>query len=168
MRSAFLCLLAACGGGGDSCPDFVTITGGTFVRSGPQLTWTLSVEAISSLTFNKAPENVLEYRWGVELDGNRDGNTELRVAATHFATNEPEVTTTDIIGQTQVNVWTVSMGSALLVGSATATLANNTFTFTTTDSEDPGLAAITALDQSTFVTGFFQGADASCSDSFKP
>ena len=165
-------LLVGCGGGDGSsgCPSFATITGGTFTRSGTDLVWTLSVEQISELTFNKAGSSVLEYRWSVELDSDRNNSTDLRVAVSYFARNgEAEMTTTDILGKTQEDVWAVaSNGGASSVGSATATLANNTFTLMTNDREEAALANVTDVSQSTWMASYFWSLDDNCTDTFKP
>jgi len=172
----WLGLVAACGGGsgGGGCPDFATITGGTFTRTGTDLVWTLDVAAISTVTFNQAtvPDNVLEYRWGIDLDSNGDGSTDLRVAATHFKPPAAaEVTTADVLSQTQEDVWQVmSNGAASAVGNVTVTLAGNRFTFATNDREDAALAAVTDVAQSTWKTNYFEGPnfDDQCDDSFRP
>ena len=63
-----------------------------------------------------------------------------------------------------------SNGGATTVGSVTATLAANTFTFTTEDKEDPALAGVTEASQSTWITTYFEGPDFDdqCNVSFVP
>jgi hypothetical protein len=168
-------MLAACSGGGSggSCPSYASITGGSFVRTGADLVWTLDVEGLPAVTFNKpdVPESVLEYRWGVELDGNRDGATDLRVAATHYKTSAPSVTSADVVANTQHDVWQVtSSGVGVIVGDADVTVAGTRFTFATNDREDPALANITDAGQATWFAYVFEGPsfDDVCEDSFTP
>jgi len=125
------------------------------------------------ITFDKAtvPDSVLEYRWGIDLDSNRDGVTDLRVAVTHFKRSAAPVTTADVIGQTQQDLWGVaSSGGAIAIGDVDVTLAANRFTFTTNDREDAALAGVTDAAQSTWLTSYFEGPnlDDACSDTFTP
>ena len=170
---ALVCF-AGCGGDGSSsgCPAFAAITNGTFTRTGTDLVWTLEVEAMSPITFDHedAPANVLEYRWGVDLDSNRDGTVDLRVAASHFRrSGAPAVTTSNVLDVTQEDVWGVApMGGAAIVGSAMATLVDRTFTFTTNDREDAGLAGVTDASQSTWITYYYRTFEDNCDDAFTP
>jgi hypothetical protein len=172
MRHIWLVLaIGACGGGSESsCPAFATVTGGTFARAGTDLTWTLAVESIGTLTFNKAPANVLEYRWGVDLDSTRDGVADLRVAANYFVRDgQAEMMTADVLSMTQEDVWRVEpSGAAIAVGSVTVTQAGNTFTFVTNDREDAALAGVTDASQSTWIASWFEDLENNCEDTFEP
>src|SRR5689334_6336331 len=102
MRHMILLVAAAgCGSGGSgaSCPAFASIVDGSFTRTGRDVAWTLDVEALSTVTFDQAttPLNVLEYQWGVELDRDRDGRADFRVAATAFKQDRPPETTADVL-----------------------------------------------------------------------
>lgn len=170
-----LVLLAACGGDdGASCPDYATIVGGTFARTGAMTTWTMEVAAIpATLTFNQAEvaANILEYGWWIEVDPNNDGEPDLNLAIKHFRmTDAPENTTTDILSVAQENLWTQMGASASISGSITASVSGNTLTFSVADSEDPLLPMVTMASQGTWMTFTRYGATIAdqCQDTYKP
>ncbi|HET6285084.1 MAG TPA: hypothetical protein VFH73_29270 [Polyangia bacterium] len=175
---AVLLLPAGCGGGGGSqssakCPTFARIAAGDFGRSDQLLWWTLEVVAIPGpLTFNRTgvPANVLEYRWAVDIDVDRNGEPDLRAAVTHYRqSGAAEVTTADILSVTQENLWTVKGPVSSSSGSLNATLTGNTFRFEVNAAEDPKLAQVTARAQSTWTTFHMPGANFTdqCEDSLK-
>ncbi|HMF40504.1 MAG TPA: hypothetical protein VKQ32_07415 [Polyangia bacterium] len=167
-RNLAIFLLALAGGAGcaadQGCPPFAHIVGGDFGRNGNMLWWTLQVEQLSPLTFNQSavPANFLEYRWGIDIDSDRDGAVDLRAAIQHFAMiNATPVTTADILSQTSDDLLAVMGGVASNIGSFTASIdaATNTFRFDTTTAAAAGLANVTDRAQSTWHTVYRSGAD---------
>jgi hypothetical protein len=147
----------ACGGGsGSSCPTFGQIVAGDFGREGDRLWWTLEVAEIPpTLTFNQADvtANILEYRWAVDLDSDRDGETDLRVAVMHYReSGATETTTDDILSVTSEDLLTVFGAGSTTSGSIDATITGNTFRMEVDVAEDPGLALVTERGQSTWTT----------------
>jgi hypothetical protein len=168
-------LLAACGGSdGGSCPEYMQISNGTFSKTPTTLTWTLEVVALpATLTFNQAdvPTNYREYQWGVEIDTDHNGEPNFEVSATHSRQNgAAEIVTGDILSVTQEDLWTVQGNAEFASGDITASLSGNTFTFSVLVSEDPGLADVTDVGQSTWITSSVSGSGLSdqCTDSWKP
>jgi hypothetical protein len=147
----------ACGGGASAgCPSFAQIVAGDFGRIGDRLWWTLEVaEMPATLTFNQADvrADILEYRWAVDLDSDRNGETDLRVAVTHFRqSGAAEMTTDDILSVTWEDLWTVAGAGSTTSGSIDVTLTGDTFRLETDVAEDPGLALVTERGQSTWTT----------------
>ena len=149
----------ACGGGGGAgsdCPGFARIVAGEFGRTGDRLWWTLEVAEIpAALTFNQADVQpfVMEYDWGVDVDSDSNGDTDLRVAVTHFReSGVAEVSTGDILSVTSEDLWTVSGPASSASGGIDVTITGNTFRMETDVAEDPGLALVTARGQSTWTT----------------
>ena len=177
LSAVALCALggvAAAGCLGESgCPKFAHIVAGDFERTGDALSWTLEVEEIpSELTFNQAdvPGNFLEYRWAVDVDSDRDGAADLRASVEHFAmVAGAQVTTTDILSQTNHNLLEVMGGLATVVGTIDASITGNTFRFETTTAASSGLAAVTEPGQSTWTTSYRFGAELEeqCDEAFR-
>jgi hypothetical protein len=147
----------ACGAGGkSSCPAFAQIVGGEFGQTGDRLWWTLEVaEMPPTLTFNQAdvPAYIMEYEWAVDLDADRNGAPDLRVAVTHVReSGAPETVTADILSVTSEDLWTVAGPVSSTSGSIDVTLTGNTFRMEAAVAQDPGLAQITARAQSTWTT----------------
>jgi hypothetical protein len=160
--------LAGCGGGGgaSSCPPFTQIVAGDFGRTDDTIWWTLEVEALpETLKFDEAglPEGVLEYSWGVDLDSDRDHETDLSVSLVHFkyvgATTE--VVTGDILSQTKADLWKVSGTSSQKIGNFDATISGSTFRFETGVAADPGLATVTDRAQMLWTTYYYKAGAAS-------
>src|SRR5215831_17077885 len=159
-------LLGAGCAANDGCPSFAHIINGDFGRTDQTLWWTLEVQQISGqmLTFNQpdVPADFLEYRWGVDIDSDRDGAVDLRAAIQHFAMiNATPVTTADILSQTRDDLLAVMGGVASNIGTFTASIdaATNTFRFDTTTAAAGGLANVTDRAQSTWHTVYRSGAD---------
>ena len=109
----------------------------------------------ATLTFNQAdvPANVQEYSWAVDSDSDRNGQTDLRVAVTHYRqSGAAEITTGDILSETQEDLWTVAGAGSSTSGSIDATLAGNTFTLEVDVAEDPDFYLVTERGQSTWTT----------------
>ena len=149
---------SACGGGGkgSNCPPFAQIVGGDFGQDADLVWWTLTVaELPATLTFNQAdvPANILEYQWAVDLDSDRDGETDLRVAVSHFReSGAPEIVTDDPLSVASQDLWSVSGAASSISGRIGATVSGNTFRLEAVLTEDPGLAEITERAQSTWTT----------------
>jgi hypothetical protein len=159
-----VCALAAAGCLGEpECPKFAHIVAGGFGRTGDMLWWTLEVEEIpSELTFNQAdvPGNFLEYRWAVDIDSDRNGAVDLRASVEHFALLAgTQVTTDDILSQTNHNLLEVMGGVAVVVDSIDASISGNTFRFETTTAASAGLADVTDAGQSSWTTSYRFGAE---------
>jgi len=154
--------LGACGGSQSSCPAFVEIVAGDFSRTPERLSWTLEVADIpATLTFDQAnvPDFVLEYSWAVDLDSDLDGQTDLRVAITHFRqSGAPELVTDDILSATQEDLWTVADPVFSRSGTIDATLTGKTFRLEVDAAEDPGLGFVTDRRQSTWTTTYRWGS----------
>jgi hypothetical protein len=166
VRVVALCVLGAAAGclGGDSeCPKFAHIVAGGFGRTGDMLWWTLEVEELpAELTFNQAdvPGNFLEYRWAVDIDSDRNGAADLRASVEHFAMLAgAQVTTDDILSQTNHNLLEIMGGVAVVVDTIDASIGGNTFRFETTTAASAGLAAVTDAGQSTWTTSYRFGAE---------
>jgi hypothetical protein len=148
--------LSGCGGSNSSCPPFTRIVAGDFSRTADRLSWTLEVAEIpAALTFNQAdvPAFIQEYSWAVDLDSDRDGQTDLSVAITHYRdSGAAEITTNDILSVTSEDLWTVSGPVSSTSGSIDATISGNTFRLEVDVAEDPGLALVTERGQSTWTT----------------
>jgi len=164
----------ACGGGGSgtSCPPFAQIVGGSFSRTADRLSWTLEVaEMPATLTFNQAdvPEFILEYDWGVDLDSDRNGQTDLRVAVRHARESGAEITTGDILSVASADLWTVAGPVSSTSGSIDASITGNTFLLEVDAAEDPGLALVTERGQSTWTTfhEFGPGLGDQCRDQLR-
>lgn len=161
-----------CGGGGSgsSCPAFAHIVGGAFGQAGDRLWWTLEVAAMpATLTFDQAdvPANVLEYQWAVDLDPDRNGAPDLRVAISHFRqSGASETSAADILSVTSEDLWTIFGAGSSTSGSIDVTLTGNTFRLEAAIAEDPGLAQITERSQSTWTTfhKFGRGLGDQCED----
>jgi hypothetical protein len=154
----------ACGSrSNSSCPPFTQIVAGDFSRTTDRLSWTLEVAAMpATMTFNRAgvPAFVQEYSWAVEIDSDRNGETDLSVAITHYRqSGAAEITTNDVLSVTQEDLWTVSGPVGSTSGSIDATLTGNTFRLEVDASEDPGLALVTERGQSTWTTFHMFGPD---------
>ncbi len=169
MRVALLFVFAI--GCGDDCPDFTQIQGGTFSRTADALTWTLQVASIpAELTFDQAdvPTFVEEYKWGVDIDANGDGTYELQVMTNHYKVQGPERVVTDIVTASQTALWRVEGAVGTIIGGATATISDNTFTFVVLEMEDASLMGVQPS-TSRFVwrTGYQYGPIGDrCEDSF--
>ena len=166
LRAVALFMLGAAASGclGDSgCPKFAHIVAGDFGRDGDMLWWTLEVEEIPrEVTFNQAdvPGNFLEYRWAVDVDADRDGAVDLRASVEHFAMIAgAQVTTADILSQTNHNLLEVMGGLAVVVDTIDASITGNTFRFETTTAASADLAAVTDPGQSTWTTSYRFGAE---------
>jgi len=169
MRSAVsaVAVLVLAGGGlgcasDPICPSFVHIAGGGFARAGNTLSWTLQVEELpTDLTFNQSavPAYFLEYRWAVDVDSDLDGSIDLRLALEHFAEQGGSPVTTAILSATSKDLLEVQGGVASTVGTFTATIDANTFTFETPATAAPGLSNVSARGQSTWTTSYRWGAD---------
>jgi len=150
------------------------IAGGTFTRIGPKLKWTLEVVAMPpELTFNRdsVPADITEYSWAVDLDPDRDGKRNWQVAASHFkVTNSTEVTTANILAQTQKDLWQVDGALATSVAAADITLTENTFTMIIDENDGADLVNMVDTSQSTWNTFHRFGAslDDQCVDRFQP
>lgn len=155
MRAWWIVVVAACGGGSSSdCPAFTSLVDGTFSRTPTTLTWTIEVEELpAELTFDRegVPDFVEEYAWAAEVDSDGDGTDDWEVSATHFKTADPEQVAAPL-SVLQVDLWQIQGAAASIAGSADATIAGNTFTFTVDAGEDPDLANITAPGQSSYRT----------------
>jgi len=164
---------AAAGCQGEECPKFSHIVAGDFGRTGDMLWWTLEVEEIpAEMTFNQAdvPGNFLEYRWAVDVDSDRDGAVDLRASIEHFAMLAgTQVTTVDILSQTNHNLLEVMGGLALVVGTIDASITGNTFRFETTTAASAGLATVTDPGQATWTTSYRFGAELEeqCDEAFR-
>jgi hypothetical protein len=156
-----LCVLAlgagACGGGSESgCPPFTQIVSGDFGQTGDRLWWTLEVSALpAELTFNQAdvPNHLLEYVWAIDLDSDRNGETDLRVEV--FNSKQPgaaEITTDDILSVTGEHLWTVEGSTSATIGDIDVTITGNTFRFEAFVAQDPGLGLVAERDQSSWWT----------------
>jgi hypothetical protein len=177
LRTAAVLLLAsvigvgACGGGSASdCPGFAHIVAGDFGRTGDRLWWTLEVADIpAALTFNQADvqDYVQEYDWGVDVDSDSNGATDLRLAVMHFkASGAAEITTGNILSVTSEDLWTVSGPASSASGSIDVTITGNTFRLEVDVAEDAGLALVTTRGQSTWTTfhKFGPGLAEQCAD----
>jgi hypothetical protein len=160
----------------DACPKFAHIVGGDFGRTGDVAWWTLQVEELPvELTFNQrdVPAGFLEYRWAVDLDSDRNGEVDLRVSIDHFAVMNGipvMVPATDLLSQTNENLREVMGGVATVIGSISGSIAApNVFRFETPVAAAPGLAAITAREQSTWLTVYRSGAalEDQCDERFR-
>ena len=160
-----VCLLAAslaaavgCTGGGSwNCEDaFVHIVAGDFGRTADTLWWTLEVADIpAELRFNQlsVPPNTLEYRWAVNMDSDRNGQTDLSAAVSYFTMpGTPVIDATDILSVARADLWEVEGALSSTIGAVTATITDNTFRFEVTASEAPGLAVVNDRSQSTWTT----------------
>jgi hypothetical protein len=114
-----------------------------------------------SLTFNQAdvPPYVMEYEWGVDLDSDRDGETDLQVAVTHFRESGAEITTGDVLAVTGEDLWTVSGAALTISGRIDVTITGNVFRLEADAAEDPSLALVTDRSQSTWTTFHKFGRD---------
>ena len=89
----------------------------------------------------------------VDLDSDRNGQTDLRVAVMHLRqSGAAEITTGDILSETQEDLWTIAGAGSSTSGSIDATLTGNTFTLEVDVAEDPGLDLVTERGQSTWTT----------------
>jgi len=80
-----------------------------------------------------------------------------------------QVTTTDILSQTNHNLLEVMGGLASVVGTIDASISGNTFRFETTTAASAALAAVTDPGQSTWTTSYRYGAelDEQCDEVFR-
>jgi len=166
MRSAVraVAVLALAGGCASDpiCPSFVHIVGGDFARAGNTLSWRLQLEELpADLTFNQSavPAFFLEYRWAVDLDSDLDGSVDLRLALEHFAEQGASPVTTAILSATSKDLLEVQGAVANTVGTFTASIDANTFTFETPATAASGLSNVSARGQSTWTTSYRWGAD---------
>jgi hypothetical protein len=144
------------------CPSFAHIVGGDFARAGNTLSWTLQLEELPvDLTFNQSavPAYFLEYRWAVDLDSDLDGSVDLRLALEHFAEMGAAPVTTAILSGASKDLLQVQGAVASTVGTFTASVDANTFTFETPATAAPGLSNVSARGQSTWTTSYRWGAD---------
>lgn len=146
---------------------------GDFGRTADTVWWTLEVAQLpAQLTFNRAavPAHVLEYSWGVDIDADKNGQTDLRADVSHFRQlNAAEVTTGDILSVTRENLWSVSGPASSISGSISATISGNTFRFEVELTEDAKLAQVTTRAQSTWTTFHLPGPvlGGQCEDSLR-
>jgi hypothetical protein len=128
-------------------------------------------EIPAQLTFNRVgiPPDVLEYGWGVDIDADKNGETELRAQVTHFRQASAEVMTGDILSVTGEALWTVFGAGSTMSGTIIAALNGNTFRLEVDVAEDPKLAAVTSRAQSTWTTfhKYGPGLTEQCEDSLK-
>jgi hypothetical protein len=156
---------SACGDGGarSNCPPFTQIVGADFGQAGDRLWWTLEVAMIPpELTFNQADvqADVLEYQWAVDLDSDRNGDADLRVAVSHFRRfGAPETVTSDILSVTSEDLWTVFGAGSTMSGDVDVSIFGNTFRFEAAIAEDPGLVQITERAQATWTSFHKFGPD---------
>ena len=176
MRRIWLLgILAACSGdgGGDNCPAYANIVGGTFARSGAMTSWTMELESLpATLPFDQAdvPANVLEYRWAIDLDTNSDGTADLQLAVQHFRMSGATELEKDVIAGTQQDLWTVMGAAGSLSGDITASVAGNVITMVVQDAEDTKLPMVTAASQGSWLTftKFGMSLGDQCEDEFHP
>ena len=144
-----------------TCEPFVHIVAGDFGRTADTLWWTLEVEDIpDTLRFNalSVPPGFLEYRWAIDIDSDRSGQTALSVAATHFTMPDTvPIDTANILSVARADLWQVTGDSAKTIVPVTATLTDNTFRFEVASSAAPGLAVVSDRSQSTWTT-FYRSA----------
>jgi hypothetical protein len=169
MRAAAASLLLAvaatasgCDRAAVACDPFVHIVGGDFGRTADTLWWTLEVEDIpDTLRFNalSVSPGFLEYRWAIDIDSDRSGQTDLSVAVTHFTMPDAEpIDTGNILSVARAYLWQVTGDDAKTIVDINATLTDNTFRFEVASSEAPGLAVVSDRSQSTWTT-FYRFAD---------
>lgn len=139
-----------------TCEPFVHIVAGDFGRTADTLWWTLEVEDIpDTLRFNalSVPPGLLEYRWAIDIDSDRSGQTDLSVAVTHFTMPEvAPIDTANILSVARADLWQVTGDSAKTIVPVNATLTDNTFRFEVASSAAPGLAVVSDRSQSTWTT----------------
>ncbi|MBS1120255.1 MAG: hypothetical protein H6Q90_2483 [Deltaproteobacteria bacterium] len=174
LALAAVCLIGCGSHRGDRCTDYMTITNGAFVRIGPKLKWTLEVVAIPpELTFNRAavPDGVVEYLWAIDLDPDQDGHRDWQVAVSHFkGAAGAEVTTGDLLSETQEELLAVEGAVSTVTGSVDVTLVNSTFTLLLDESAGPDLPGVINPAQSSWTTleRFGATTDDQCEDRFAP
>ena len=139
-----------------TCEPFVHIVAGDFGRTADTLWWTLEVEDIpDTLRFNalSVPPGFLEYRWAIDIDSDRSGQTDLSAAVTHFTmTDAAPIDTPDILSVALAYLWQVTGDSSRTITAMNATLTGNTFRFEVASSAAPGLAVVSDRSQSTWTT----------------
>jgi len=164
MRAAVASLLLAtatttaigCGGAVVTCETFVHIVGGDFGRTADRLWWTLQVEDIpATLRFNQlsVPPGFLEYRWAVDIDSDRNGQTDLSAAVINYTmVGATAIETADVLSVARADLWEVTGETSRPIGDVDATLIDDTFRFEVAASAAPGLAVVSDRSQSTWTT----------------
>ena len=163
MRAAVASLLlplaataSGCSRAEMTCDPFVHIVAGDFGRTTDTLWWTLEVADIpDTLRFNalSVPPGLLEYRWAIDIDSDRSGQTDLSAAVTHFTTQDAApIDTPDILSVALAYLWQVTGDSSKTIAPMNATLTGNTFRFEVASSAAPGLAVVSDRSQSTWTT----------------
>jgi len=145
-----------CGGAEVTCDPFVHIVAGDFGRTADTLWWTLEVADIpAALRFNalSVPPDFLEYRWAIDIDSDRSGQTDLSAAVTHFTMEgAAPIDTGNILSVARADLWEVAGAVSSTIGAVNATITGATFRFEVAASEAPGLAVVTDRSQSTWTT----------------
>lgn len=147
----------------DDCPAFTRIVDASFTPGDP-LEWRITVEELpAELTFNHAtlPQDRLEYRWGVLIDLEPDGEDDYRADVANYAHGE-EVTG-DILGNTMHNLWRVTGSLGSQVATIDARIEGTTFVLSLPAGEEPGLA-IHEGSEHRFET-FYDDGEERCTDS---
>jgi hypothetical protein len=170
-------LLGACGGGGSAstCPPFANVVAGDFGATADRLWWTLEVQEMpAELTFDQADVHdfVEEYLWGVDIDADEDGQTDLQAAVTHYreaGKTEVKVAPAALLTVAQADLWSVQGAASSTVGDVDVTLTGNTFRFEVAMTEEPRLAQVKRRQQSTWRTRHQYGPTLfdSCEDTLR-
>ena len=166
MRSAAAALLllplavpaiaSGCSRPAVTCDPFVHIVAGDFGRTADTLWWTLEVADIpDTLRFNalSVPPGFLEYRWAIDIDSDRSGQTDLSVAVTHFTMPDAApIDTGNILSVALAYLWQVTGDASKTIVDIDVTITDNTFRFEVASSAAPGLAVVSDRSQSTWTT----------------
>jgi hypothetical protein len=169
MRAAVASLLlvlaataSGCDRAAEACDPFVHIVAGDFGRTAETLWWTLEVEDIpDTLRFNalSVPPDLLEYRWAIDIDSDRNRQTDLSAAVTHFTMQDAApIDTGNILSVARADLWEVTGPLSATIANIDVTITGNTFRFEVASSAAPGLAVVSDRSQSTWTT-FYRFAD---------
>jgi hypothetical protein len=110
--------------------------------------------------------NELEYHWGVDLDTDEDGISDLAIWASHFKfdNQEVEVDVDALVDYLQKDIWRLSShGGDIVTDDVTVSLTDHTFQFVTRKRANAVVSRITQRSQVKWTSSYNLGAD-SCHD----
>jgi len=127
----------------DVIEDHIDIMSCHIDLNGDDITIDFTLENVpASLTFNHSAlaDNYLEYEYEVEFDSDLNGTPNYSISVMHFKPPGSSEIISDLISNTQANLWEDNGSSSSTIGASSSSLIGNVLTITTSKSLAPALS----------------------------